>query len=184
MSATNLMETASRTRELAQCLVERFSGKQTLAVAESLTGGLLAAAIVDIPGASQCFVAGVCTYTYAAKHLLLGIDTGYLAREGAVNAYTAEQMARSVAKLVGADWSAATTGVAGPGPDRGITAGTAFVAVTHRESQRTWSRRVFCPGSRAQVRAAVTLQALELLTQLSADPSAISSFESQWRRFP
>ncbi len=102
---------------------------ETVAVAESLTGGLVAAEITTVPGASRVFRGSVTAYATDLKHQLLGVDAALLARHGAVNAQVAAQMAVGVRKALGADWGLATTGVAGPEPQDGQPVGTVFVAV-------------------------------------------------------
>ncbi|MEU2285551.1 CinA family protein [Streptomyces sp. NPDC013178] len=102
---------------------------ETLAVAESLTGGLVAAEITSVPGASQAFRGSVTAYATSLKHELLGVDAALLAARGAVDPQVAVQMAAGVRKALGADWGIATTGVAGPDPQDGQPVGTVFVAV-------------------------------------------------------
>ncbi|MFH8801067.1 CinA family protein [Streptomyces sp. NPDC017936] len=102
---------------------------ETLAVAESLTGGLVAAEITSVPGASKVFRGSVTAYATALKHELLGVDAGLLAARGAVDPQVAAEMAAGVRKALGADWGIATTGVAGPDPQDGQPVGTVFVAV-------------------------------------------------------
>ncbi|WP_329552625.1 CinA family protein [Streptomyces sp. NBC_00696] len=101
----------------------------TLAVAESLTGGLVAAEITSVPGASKAFRGSVTAYATELKHQLLGVDAALLSERGAVDAQVAAQMAAGVRKALGADWGIATTGVAGPDPQDGQPVGTVFVAV-------------------------------------------------------
>ncbi|MGW1778424.1 CinA family protein [Streptomyces sp. NPDC002143] len=101
----------------------------TLAVAESLTGGLVAAEITSVPGASRVFRGSVTAYATELKHELLGVDAALLKAHGAVDAQVAAQMAAGVRKALGADWGVATTGVAGPDPQDGQPVGTVFVAV-------------------------------------------------------
>ncbi|MGW2640321.1 CinA family protein [Streptomyces sp. NPDC001348] len=102
---------------------------ETVAVAESLTGGLVAAEITAVPGASKVFRGSVTAYATDLKHGLLGVDATLLAQQGAVDAQVAAQMAAGVRKALGADWGLATTGVAGPDPQDGQPVGTVFVAV-------------------------------------------------------
>lgn len=102
---------------------------ETLAVAESLTGGLVAAEITEVPGASRAFRGSVTAYATGLKQELLGVDAGLLAARGAVDPQVAAQMAAGVRKALGADWGIATTGVAGPDPQDGQPVGTVFVAV-------------------------------------------------------
>ena len=102
---------------------------RTLAVAESLTGGLVAAEITAVPGASQAFRGSVTAYATELKHELLGVDATLLDQRGAVDPQVAAQMAAGVRKALGADWGLATTGVAGPEPQDGKPVGTVFVAL-------------------------------------------------------
>ncbi|MCQ9184332.1 CinA family protein [Streptomyces sp. IBSBF 2953] len=102
---------------------------ETLAVAESLTGGLVAAEITSVPGASKVFRGSVTAYATDLKHRLLGVDAGLLEARGAVDAQVAAQMAAGARSTLGADWAVATTGVAGPDPQDGQPVGTVFVAV-------------------------------------------------------
>jgi PncC family amidohydrolase len=95
-------------------LGELLAGR-SLAVAESCTGGALAARVVAVAGSSRYFVGGVVTYSDDAKRRLLGVPTELLATEGAVSEGTARWMARSVRALLGADVAVSTTGIAGPG---------------------------------------------------------------------
>jgi nicotinamide-nucleotide amidase len=104
----------------------------TLAVAESLTGGLVAAEITSVPGASKVFRGSVTAYATELKHRLLGVDAALLAARGAVDPQVAAQMAVGVREALGADWGIATTGVAGPDPQDGQPVGTVFVAVDGR----------------------------------------------------
>ncbi|MEV0847067.1 CinA family protein [Streptomyces sp. NPDC049954] len=106
----------------------RATGR-TLAVAESLTGGLVAAEITAVSGASRAFRGSVTAYATDLKHRVLGVDAALLERNGAVDAEVAAQMAEGVRRILGADWGLATTGVAGPEPQDGKAVGTVFVAV-------------------------------------------------------
>src|SRR5690348_14782860 len=96
---------------------------ETLAVAESLTGGLLAATIVDVPGASRVFRGGLVVYATELKASLAGVDAGLLAERGPVDPDVARDLARGAALRCGAQWGLSTTGVAGPDPQGGIAAG-------------------------------------------------------------
>ena len=87
----------------------------TLAVAESCTGGLLSKRITDLPGASDYYLGGVCSYSNDAKMKLLGVKKETLDEFGAVSAQTAEEMAAGAAKALGADIGVGITGIAGPG---------------------------------------------------------------------
>ncbi|QIP72999.1 CinA family protein [Streptomyces sp. VN1] len=102
---------------------------ETLAVAESLTGGLVAAELTAVPGASKAFRGSVTAYATELKRDVLGVDPALLAARGAVDPQVAAQMAAGVRRALGADWGIATTGVAGPEPQDGQPVGTVFVAV-------------------------------------------------------
>ncbi|MER6460870.1 CinA family protein [Streptomyces sp. NPDC048409] len=116
----------STAAELVRLLTVRG---QTLAVAESLTGGLVAAEITAVPGASKVFRGSVTAYATELKHRVLGVDATLLAQQGAVDPQVAAQMAAGVRRVLGADWGVATTGVAGPEPQDGRPVGTVYVAV-------------------------------------------------------
>lgn len=144
-------------------LVARLSAAgQTVAVAESLTGGLVTAALTEIAGASVVVRGGVLAYSTDLKAQVLGVDEVLLARAGAVDADVALQMASGVRSLMGATYGLATTGVAGPDQVDGKAVGTVYVAVAGPGSSRVKALRL--PGDRAQVRARSVLAALALLT--------------------
>lgn len=102
--------------------------RATVACAESLTGGLLAAALTSVAGSSQTFVGGVVTYATHLKVSLLGVPDGVVERYGVVSAECAGAMAEGARRVTGATYGLSTTGVAGPGPQDGVPAGTVFVA--------------------------------------------------------
>ncbi|MFF8678835.1 CinA family protein [Streptomyces sp. NPDC015237] len=102
---------------------------ETLAVAESLTGGMVASEITSVPGASKAFRGSVTAYATELKREILGVDASLLASRGAVDAQVAAQMAAGARKILGADWGIATTGVAGPDAQDGQPVGTVYVAV-------------------------------------------------------
>lgn len=146
------------------------AGGRTLAVAESLTGGLLAAAVVDVPGASDVFRGGVVAYATDLKHRLLGVDAALLGRHGPVHPDVALAMAGGVRRVLSADWGVATTGVAGPDPRDGRQPGQVFVAAAGPGAARC--ERLDLPGDRGQVRAGAVAAALGLLLRLLTDPPA------------
>ncbi|MEU8351251.1 MULTISPECIES: CinA family protein [Streptomyces] len=136
----------------------------TLAVAESLTGGLVAAELTAVPGASAVFRGGVTAYATELKHALLGVDAALLAERGAVDAEVAERMAGGVRRLLGADWGAATTGVAGPEPQDGRPVGTVYVAVAGPAGPAR-VRRLDLSGDRETIRRGSVRAVLELLRE-------------------
>jgi nicotinamide-nucleotide amidase len=100
---------------------------ETLAVAESLTGGLLAATIVDVPGASAVFRGGFVVYATDLKATLAGVPEDLLAERGPVDPDVAAALADGARRRCGASWGLATTGVAGPTRQNGIEVGTAYI---------------------------------------------------------
>jgi len=121
---------ADRTYQLAKEVIELLTtAGQTVAVAESLTGGLLAAALTSVAGASVVVRGGVVAYATELKTVLLGVPAGLLDRHGPVHPQVAVAMATGVRQRLGATYGAATTGVAGPGPAEGKPQGTVFIAV-------------------------------------------------------
>lgn len=117
-------------------MIERLTSRlkeqgSTLAVAESCTGGRLAAAFTAEPGASDYFLGGVVSYSEAVKADVLSVPPETLEKHGAVSRECAEAMARGVRKLTGADYTISTTGVAGPGGGTVETpVGTVWIAVS------------------------------------------------------
>lgn len=146
----------------AEALRMLAESDQSLAVAESLTGGMVAAEITAVAGASRSFRGSVTAYATELKHRILGVDAGLLAAEGAVNAQVAEQMAAGVRRVLGASWGIATTGVAGPDPQDGQPVGTVFVSVAGPGSRKTVPLRL--NGSREEIRRESARTVLELLS--------------------
>lgn len=135
------------------------------AVAESLTGGSVTAALVSVPGASACVRGGLVAYATDLKHTLLDVDAQLLAAEGPVHPEVARQMAagvraRCAREGVPADVGIATTGVAGPATQGGRPVGTVYVAVATPD--RTRVEELSLTGSRAEIRAEATRRALEI----------------------
>jgi nicotinamide-nucleotide amidase len=128
----------------------------TLAVAESLTGGMVASRLVDVVGASNWFRGGVVSYASEVKFDVLGVREGPV-----VTAEAAEEMASGVARLLSADVGLSTTGVAGPEEQEGKPVGTVFVGL-HLDG-RTESAELRLPGERQHVRGLATISALNLL---------------------
>jgi nicotinamide-nucleotide amidase len=133
----------------------------TLGCAESLTGGLVASALVDIPGASAVFKGSIVAYDLMVKHDLLGVSAALLAEQGAVNADVAIAMAEGAKSALGVDFAVSTTGVAGPDPDpvSGAQPGLFFVALAGGELG-TMVREVHREGDRADIRSAAVRAAL------------------------
>jgi len=134
---------------------------ETVAVAESLTGGQLAAALSERAGASATFRGSVVVYATELKESLAGVPGPLLAAEGAVSEPTAAALAAGARDRLGADWGLAVTGVAGPTEQEGHPVGTVFVAVAGPDGGEV--RRLQLPGDRAQVRLLSVTYALDLL---------------------
>lgn len=135
---------------------------QSVASAESLTGGLVVAALIDVAGASAAVRGGIVAYHDDLKADLVGVDRDLLARAGAVQQEVAEQLATGAAERFRATWGVGTTGVAGPEPADGQPVGTVYIAVAGPSAQVT-ARRLALAGTRAQIRAAAVQEVLELL---------------------
>jgi PncC family amidohydrolase len=108
-----------------------------MATAESLTGGLLGAAVTDVPGASRVYRGGVVAYATDLKGQLLGVDGDLLARVGAVDPDVAAAMAAGARSRLGADLGLATTGVAGPDPQDGHPPGTVWLGLA--DADGSWA---------------------------------------------
>lgn len=106
------------------------SAGATVATAESLTGGRLAVALTDTPGASETFLGGVVTYATELKASLLDVDGDLIDRYGVVSPECARAMASGVRAMTGATYGLATTGVAGPTEQEGKAPGTVFVGIS------------------------------------------------------
>ncbi|MFG2821925.1 CinA family protein [Kitasatospora sp. NPDC048365] len=153
---------------LAEKVLAALKGEgATLAVAESLTGGLLAATLVDVPGASAVFRGSVTAYATEVKASVLGVDEGLLAVHGPVHPVVARQMADGVRRLLGATYGLATTGVAGPEPQDGRPVGTVHVALAGPAGTRAVSPLL--SGGRATIRLNTVTVALELLLERAAN---------------
>lgn len=148
-----------------------------IAVAESLTGGLLADAFVSVAGASRVFSGGVVAYDTSLKHTVLDVDAALLKLRGPVDAEVARQMAFGVRRVcavpreehgepISADIGLATTGVAGPEPDpaTGQPVGTVWIGVSSRLGER--SVRANASGDRQRIR---TQTVVAVLRELAAE---------------
>jgi nicotinamide-nucleotide amidase len=134
---------------------------QTLAVAESLTGGLLAATLVDVPGASKVFRGGLVVYATDLKASLAGVPADLLAERGPVDPDVAVALAEGARERCGATWGLGTTGVAGPEPQDGVAVGTVYVACSGVSGPAV--RKLELTGGRATIRLAAVDAALDLL---------------------
>ncbi|TDD05677.1 CinA family protein [Nonomuraea deserti] len=148
--------------DVAEVLRLLVAQNATVAVAESLTGGLIGAAITSVSGASQAFVGGVISYATELKRELLGVPGELLRREGAVHPEVAAAMAAGVARVCGATYGLAVTGVAGPEPQDGRPVGTVYTAVCGPGGQIS-VRSLTLRGSRERIRVETVDEAVDLL---------------------
>ena len=147
---------------VAARVLETLSGRgQTLATAESLTGGLLAARLTDVPGASRSYVGGVVSYATRVKESVLGVPSEVVREHGVVSEECALMMARGVRDRLDATWGLATTGVAGPDQQEGRAVGTVWVAIAGPGGGT--SRLLALSGDRLAIRQATCDAVLELL---------------------
>jgi len=155
-------------RNLEEVVVKLLTERtQTLAVAESCTGGFLAHRITNVPGASAVFLAGFVTYSNAAKTEMLGVDSRLIAEHGAVSAEIARAMAEGARVKTNATFALATTGVAGPGGgSEEKPVGTVFIALA-TENAVTKSQKRFFPDDRPTFKELTTQTALEMLRRVA-----------------
>ena len=133
-----------------------------ITTAESCTGGLVAAALIDVPGASKVYKEGYITYSNEAKHKLLGVEEETLKEHGAVSPQTARQMAEGAARAAGAGAALAVTGIAGPcGGTEEKPVGLVYIACCLDGETRV--EKHLLEGSRLEIRQASVQKALELL---------------------
>ncbi|MFJ6678907.1 CinA family protein [Microbacterium sp. NPDC091382] len=155
-------------RSDSERLVERLKELGwTLGVAESLTGGLVAASVVSVSGASAVFRGGIVAYATDLKARLLGVDETLLDAHGPVHPRVARQMAEGVRRAVGEDESAdvgiATTGIAGPVSSDGQPVGTVHIAVSTPLGSRVESLAL--DGDRDEIRTAAAARAIALAVE-------------------
>ncbi|MET8908463.1 CinA family protein [Micromonospora sp. NPDC004551] len=137
--------------------------KETLATVESLTGGLLSAAIVEIAGVSGIFRGGLVVYATELKSELAGVPEDLLTERGPVDPDVATALAEGGRRRCGADWGLATTGVAGPEPQDGKPVGLVYVAAAGPRG--TEVRELRLDGGRDHIRSAAVIEALRLLAE-------------------
>ncbi|MEP7035739.1 MAG: CinA family protein [Actinomycetota bacterium] len=145
-------------------LIERLTRSgETVAIAESLTGGLVAAAFTDVAGASMVMRGAVTAYATDVKARVLGVDEALLTTVGSVDAEVAEQMASGVRSLMDATYGLSTTGVAGPDPVDDKPVGRVYVAAVGPGSSRV--KVLNLSGDRQSIRAQSVLAVLALLAE-------------------
>ena len=145
--------------------------EQTVATAESLTGGRLGMLLTETPGSSATYVGGVVAYATDLKVSLLGVPEPVVERHGVVSAECAVAMARGARELTGAMYALSTTGVAGPDTQEGKPAGTVFVGLAGPVAETAVALDLV--GSRSEIRdrtCAEALSALRAILEGNNDP--------------
>ena len=135
-----------------------------MATAESLTGGRLAVALTDVPGASETFLGGVVTYATELKASVLAVDETLIAEHGVVSPECARAMASGVRAISGATYGVATTGVAGPTEQEGKPPGTVFVGIAGPDLLEAVALEL--PGKRQHVQDRTVREALDALVSV------------------
>ena len=163
--------TGTSTFDAPQTLAERAARlhaqllrrQETVAVAESLTGGLLAGALTGTPGASGTFRGGLVVYATDLKASLAGVSESLLGRVGAVDPQVALELARGARERLAASWGVGVTGVAGPDPQDGRAVGTVFVAVVGPRDVGETVSELELAGSRNSIRQQTVEHVVALL---------------------
>ena len=151
-----------QTAELATAVLDRLRERdETVAAAESLTGGLVCATLVDAPGASDVVRGAVVAYAAEVKAQVLGVDDQQIASHGTIDAEVARQMADGIRLRLGATWGLATTGNAGPESSEGKPVGMVFIAVAGPGASSV--RELALSGDRDEIRRSTTTATLSLL---------------------
>jgi nicotinamide-nucleotide amidase len=149
---------------IAQAVVDRLRTRgETLCVAESLTGGGVGVAITSIPGSSDVFLGGITAYHAQVKESLLKVAHSAIVEFGVVSEEVAIAMADGARELFGATWAISTTGVAGPGPADGHSAGTVWVAICGPVTQTT---QLQIDGEREIIRNATVKSAVSAFARI------------------
>ena len=164
MIGADLRKAAERVLKLCR------AGGLHVATAESCTGGLVVAALTEIPGSSDVVDRGFVTYSDDAKRAMLGVPAATLKRHGAVSAQTAKAMAAGALKNSSADLAVSITGIAGPGGgSKQKPVGLVYFAAASRDGRRVARKRLYGAIGRRRVRLRSVIEALALL-QLLARP--------------
>jgi len=148
--------------DATEALILLGAAGATLATAESLTGGRLAAAVTAVPGASVSYLGGMVTYATALKQSLLGVPVEVVQRYGVVSAECARAMAAGCREATGATYALATTGVAGPDSQEGKPVGTVYVGIAGPDDVSTLTMELV--GDRHQIQDRACREALSALS--------------------
>ncbi|MFI7022452.1 CinA family protein [Micromonospora sp. NPDC049900] len=162
MQGVGVKEGEGQMGSAAAGVVHRLTERrETLATVESLTGGLLAATIVEIAGASAVYRGGLVVYATELKEQLADVPADLLTARGPVDGDVAAALAEGGRRRCGADWGLATTGVAGPEPQDGKPVGLVYVAVAGPSGSEV--RELHLVGSRDNIRGETVTEALRML---------------------
>lgn len=163
---------ASETRALARSLLDLCKARKlTIATAESCTGGLVSAALTDIPGSSAVVICGYVTYADEAKSSMLGVKTETLGHFGAVSKETAVAMAAGALRKAKTALAVATTGIAGPGgATPGKPVGLVHFAAVARDGRLIHQEKRFGAIGRTTIRQRSVIEALKMLLELARGP--------------
>lgn len=153
-------------------LVSLFTKRSlTLATCESLTGGLIGAAITSVPGSSKMYRGGIISYAKDLKASLVKVDEELITHDGVVNELTALQMAIGTQAICDSDWAVATTGVAGPTELDGQPVGTVWFAIVGPKMGMSpapqYTEKRHFEGDREAIRQQSTSHAIEMLVRVS-----------------
>ena len=148
---------------LEQKILKKFVQRaQTLAIAESCTGGLIGDRLTNIAGASAFFLLGIIAYNNAAKTKILGVSSALFKKHGAVSAPVASAMAQGVRKILKTDYGLSVTGIAGPGGgSKSKPVGLVFIAVSTK--QKTFVQKFLFKGTRLAIKKKASQAALKML---------------------
>lgn len=152
--------------KLSEEIVKKATLKNLhIGFAESLTGGLISAQIVNVPGASAVLEGSIVSYSNEVKINVLGVDPEVIKSVGAVSEECAKQMAEGARKVLGADRTVSVTGIAGPGggsPEKPV--GTVYIGVSTPESN--YARKFLFEGNREEIRDLTAAEALKMLKEV------------------
>ncbi|KAF4475770.1 competence damage-inducible [Fusarium agapanthi] len=174
MSTLKYMKRSSETiSDIAKDVIRLLEEeKETVGVAESITGGSIMAALTAVEGASSVCRGGIVSYSTGIKVNILGVSQSIIKKYGAVNGEVAEQMAAGARSITTLDtpttWGLSTTGMAGPGTEEAKAPGTVIIGISRAGQDRAFGPFYF-PGDRDAVRKATVTKALEQLRELLRD---------------
>ena len=151
--------------ETAKQIVDKLKSRnETIAIAESLTGGAISSALTDVPGTSHVLIGAIVAYSTDIKIRELGVSPESISKFGVVSQEGVLQMADGIRSKFGSDWSIATTGVAGPGTSHGVAAGTVWIAILGPNTRE--SLLLSLAGDRDDVRRGAVESALATLARI------------------